>query len=71
MNFAGQLGNKLAIAVFAALCFLVVYWWRRRTRPVKLDLSTGSQKLSQLVEKSDRPETEDVLHILARILKLK
>lgn len=55
------LEKKLGAMAFGAVCFGVVYWWRRRTRPVNLSLSRGAEQLNELVEKSDKPTADEVI----------
>lgn len=64
-----ELELKIWMAGIAAVAFGVVYWWRRRTRGANLDLSAGSQRLTELVEKADKPEAEDVAEGIARGIK--
>jgi hypothetical protein len=53
--------------LLGAAAAVVVYWWRRRTRLPQMALSPGSERLSQMVEKGDKPEAEDVVDMIDKI----
>lgn len=42
------------LTIFAFAAFLLIYWWRRRSRGGHLALSAGSKKLHELVESADK-----------------
>ena len=71
MTTLAEFETRFWLIVFCAACFGVVYWWRRRTQSVKLDLGESSKKLTEMVKEADKPAVADVAELAGKIMRSK
>lgn len=60
-----QIIARVILVFFGALGFVVVVWWRRRSRGESLQLSKSSQRLNQMVKESDATDAETAAEVLS------
>jgi hypothetical protein len=58
--------SDLIFLLFGIAGAVVVYWWRRRTRLPQMNLTQGTERLSKMVEKGDKPDPDDVLDLMTK-----